>query len=151
MNDKEALRLIAFDLAKFNKTKCKRVTVALIISVAFNIFLVGSACHDYRYIKHYDYGDMPTIETYMPVVVGVATSKPSAHILTRQKLKNIYEVETFEQLLEKCALSENEKFMLREHYLKQKSFQTIAMEMNYSPDRLRHIHQDILKKINKLL
>ena len=79
---------------------------------------------------------------------GVAVSE---HIATKHKLKNIAEVSTFEALLQRCILTDEERYILRQHYLHGRSFQSIAMELSYSEDWIKHKHQKMLIKLKQLL
>lgn len=145
MEQKEALEAISLDLARINKRRCMILAILLLVSVAINIIL------SYALIKDCAYKNA-VIGTCTPAMLSTASSKTSSsHIVTRQKLRDIYDVKTFDDLLERSTLTDNEKYILRSYYLKKRSMQAIAMDLNYSPDRIRHIHQSILKKINKLL
>jgi DNA-directed RNA polymerase specialized sigma24 family protein len=143
MKQREALNNLTLDLIKLNKKKNRRLTAVLMVSLALNIVLACMVL-DMR-TEPVEYAD----ETI--IVSAVMTKKPSEHIATRQKLKNIYEVKTFEELLERCILTEDEKYILRQHYLHGKSFVAISMDMGYSEDTIKHKHQKILKKIQRLL
>ncbi len=75
----------------------------------------------------------------------------SEHIKTRQKLKSICEVSTFENLMEKCILSDIEKEILRLHYLKGKDFCYIGDELGFAEVTIKKKHKKILQKLNKLI
>lgn len=75
----------------------------------------------------------------------------SEHIATKHKLKDIADVSTFEALITTCILTDEERYILRQHYLKGRSFQSIALEMNFSEDWIKHKHQRILAKLKQLL
>ena len=75
----------------------------------------------------------------------------SEHINTRQKLKSICEVSTFENLMEKCVLSDTEKEILRLHYLKGKDFRYIGDELGFAEVTIKKKHKKILQKLNKLI
>lgn len=143
MKQREALNNLTLDLIKLNKKKNRRLTAILMVSLALNIVL---ACMVFDMkTEPVEYAD----ETI--IISAVMTKKPSEHIATRQKLKDIYEVKTFEELLERCILTEDEKYILRQHYLHGKSFVAISMDMGYSEDTIKHKHQKILKRIQRLL
>lgn len=143
MKQREALNALAFDILQLSKRQNKRLTIALVVSLIINVFFL---CMLF---------DAKTDEVQMAnktIIMGaVMAKKPSEHIATRQKLKDIYEVKTFEDLLERCVLTEDEKYILRQHYLHGKSFVAISIDMGYSEDTIKHKHQKILKKIKKLL
>lgn len=75
----------------------------------------------------------------------------SEHIETRRKLRSIYSVNTFEQLIESCVLTDEDKSILRLHYLKGKDFRFIGDELGFSERTIRRRHQKILSKLNKML
>lgn len=75
----------------------------------------------------------------------------SEHIKTRQKLKSIYSIQSFEDLLESCVLTETDKTILRLHYLKGKDFRFIADELGYAESTIKRHHKKILSKLNNML
>lgn len=79
---------------------------------------------------------------------GIAVSD---HIATRRKLQAIAENTAFEDLISRCILTDEEKHILRQHYLQGRSFQSIAFELNFSEDWIKHKHQRILAKLKQLL
>jgi DNA-directed RNA polymerase specialized sigma24 family protein len=144
MKQREALNNLTMDIVKISKRKNKILTIALIVSVLINMFLISM-------LFHLNNSQSCGIDTCGIVLATAIAKQPSEHITTRQKLKDIAEVKTFEELLERCILTDDEKFLLREHYLRGRSFQSIAMHMGYSEDSIKHKHQKVLKKIKKLL
>lgn len=75
----------------------------------------------------------------------------SEHIETRNKLKSIYDVNTFEDLLNSCVLTEEDKTILKLHYLKGKNLGYIADELGYSESTIKRKHHKILSKLNKMM
>nr|DAH73220.1 MAG TPA: ECF sigma factor [Caudoviricetes sp.] len=75
----------------------------------------------------------------------------SQHIETRQKLKDICEVSTFENLINSCTLSDTEKTILRLHYLEGKDFRYIGDELGFAEVTIKKKHKKTLQKLNKLL
>lgn len=73
------------------------------------------------------------------------------HIDTRRKLRSIYEVSTFEQLIESCVLTDEDKSILRLHYLKGKDFRFIGDALGFSETTIKKRHRKILSKLNKML
>ena len=142
MKQREALNSIYNDIIKISKKRNRVLTIALAVSILINLALLLT-------ILQIKVENIATDEAAM--LTAVAVKKPSEHIITRNKLKEIPDIVTFEQLLNRCILSENDKHILREHYLHEKSFVAIALEMGYSEDTIKHRHQKILKKIKKLL
>lgn len=75
----------------------------------------------------------------------------SEHIETRNKLKAIYDIKSFENLLENCILTDIEKEILRLHYLKGKDFQFIGDKLGFAEVTIKKKHKKCLQKLNKLL
>lgn len=73
------------------------------------------------------------------------------HILTRQKLKAIPRVSTFEELLSISTLGEVDKEILRMHYLQEKDFRFIGDSLGFSESTIKAKHKKALKKLNNLL
>lgn len=69
----------------------------------------------------------------------------------RDQLKGIYSVKTFEELLESCILTDEEKDLLNLHYLKGKDFRYIGDMLGYSESTIKRKHKKILSKFVKLL
>lgn len=66
-------------------------------------------------------------------------------------LKDIPLVETFEALLNKSMISDEEKELMRLHYIQKKDFRFIGDTLGYSEASIKAKHRKILKKLNKLL
>ena len=70
---------------------------------------------------------------------------------TKQKLKDIPKLSTFNELLESSTLSDLEKEIIRMHYLKRIPLETIADLKGYSRSALMKMHKAILNKLSKIL
>lgn len=75
----------------------------------------------------------------------------SEHINTKHKLKEICEVKTFEDLLNSCTLTEEDKTIIRLHYLKGKDLAYIADILGFSESTIKRRHKKILIKLNKII
>lgn len=75
----------------------------------------------------------------------------SDHINTKKKIKSIYSVKTFEELLQSCVLTEEDKMIMRMIYLKGKSLSFIADELGFSESTIKRKHKTILSKLSKLI
>ena len=75
----------------------------------------------------------------------------SVHTDTRKKLKSIPKVSTFMELLDSCTLTEEDKEIIKLHYLKGKNLSFIADTLGYSESAIKKKHKAILSKLNKLL
>lgn len=75
----------------------------------------------------------------------------SEHIETRRKLKSIYDVKTFKDLLDTCILTEDERTIIELHYLKGKDLAYIADTLGFSESTVKRKHRNILSKLNKAL
>ena len=69
----------------------------------------------------------------------------------RNTLKDIPLIETFEALLNKSMISDEEKELMRLHYIQKKDFRFIGDTLGYSEASIKAKHRKILKKLNKLL
>lgn len=74
----------------------------------------------------------------------------SEHIETRRKLKDIPDLVGFDELLERSTLSEEDKLMLRLHYLEDKDFRYIGDTLGYAETTVKKRHRKALLKLNKL-
>lgn len=72
-------------------------------------------------------------------------------IKTRRKVQEIYSVETFEDLLEKCMLTDTEKAILRLHYQQGKDLAFIGDELGFSESTIKRKHRQILIKISHMV
>lgn len=73
------------------------------------------------------------------------------HIETRNKVKGIVEIQTFSELLNKCILSDEEREIMKLHYLSGKNFSYIGDLLGYSESSIKKKHKKILKKLNKII
>lgn len=72
------------------------------------------------------------------------------HIKTRRKLKDIASIQTFNDLLNACTISEQDKEMLRLHYIEGMSFQDIGLKLGFSDETVRKHHSKAIRKISKM-
>lgn len=75
----------------------------------------------------------------------------SEHILTRKKIKEIANIFDFNEMLDKSTLSEEDKYIIRTHYLEEKDFRFIADFLGYSESTIKYRHKKALLKIGKIL
>lgn len=75
----------------------------------------------------------------------------SDHIETRKKLKDIPKVSTFMELLDSCTLTDEDKEIIKLHYVKGKNLGYIADLLGYSESAIKKKHKRILSKLNKIL
>jgi DNA-directed RNA polymerase specialized sigma subunit len=74
----------------------------------------------------------------------------SEHIDTRRKIQDISSVKTFEELLENCILTDEDKTLMRLHYLNGKDFCFIGDLLGFSESTIKRRHKKILQKLNKM-
>lgn len=74
----------------------------------------------------------------------------SEHIDTRRKIQDISSVKTFEELLENCILTDEDKMLMRLHYLNGKDFRFIGASLGFSESTIKRRHKKILQKLNKM-
>ena len=75
----------------------------------------------------------------------------SHHIETRRKLQEVPLVSEFEAILKLCTLSDEDKNILRMHYIQKKDFRYIADSLGYSEKTIKQRHKDALRKISYAL
>lgn len=75
----------------------------------------------------------------------------SEHIQTRDKVKSIASITTFNDLIDNCVLSDEDREILRMHYLQGKDFRYIGDTLGFSESTIKKRHKKALQKLNKLL
>lgn len=75
----------------------------------------------------------------------------SNHVETRKKLKSIPRVSTLVELLDDCTLSDEDKTIIKMHYVQNKNLGYIADILGYSESTIKKKHRKILCKISKIL
>lgn len=73
------------------------------------------------------------------------------HIRTRHKVKDINTPKEFDDILSGVILSDEDKQILRMHYIGRDSLMEIAMKMGYSERTVKRRHKSALRKIAKIL
>lgn len=73
------------------------------------------------------------------------------HIETRNRLREIVEIQTFSDLLNQCILSEEDRQIMELHYLRGKDLRYIADLLGYSEGTIKKKHRRILKKLKQIL
>lgn len=76
---------------------------------------------------------------------------PSEHIETRKKVQEIASISTFNELLDSCTLTEEDKEILRMHYLQGKDFRYIGDMLGFAESTVKKHHIKALRKLNKVL
>lgn len=74
----------------------------------------------------------------------------STHLDTRRKLKDIPDISRFDDLLERSTLTDEDKELLRLHYLKGKDFCYIGDLLGYAETTIKKRHIKALAKLSKL-
>lgn len=75
----------------------------------------------------------------------------SEHVKTRNRLKSIPKISTLMDLLNSCTLSEEDKTIVKMHYVQGKNLGYIADILGYSESTIKKKHKKILCKISKIL
>lgn len=75
----------------------------------------------------------------------------SLHVQTRHKIQELCSIKSFEDVLNSCILTDEEKELMRLHYLKGKDFRYIADTLGFSESTIKRKHRKILVKIGNLL
>lgn len=74
----------------------------------------------------------------------------SEHIKTKHKIKDIASITTFNELLDACTLTDEDKELLRMHYLQGKDFRYIGDVLGFSESTVKKHHRKALQKLNKV-
>lgn len=72
------------------------------------------------------------------------------HIKTRNRIKSIASITTFNELIDACTLSDEDKEILRLHYLKGKDFRYIGDTLGFSESTIKKRHRKALQKLNRV-
>ena len=75
----------------------------------------------------------------------------SEHIKTRNRIKEIASITTFNDLIDACTLTEEDKELLRLHYLQGKDFRYIGDKLGFAESTVKKRHRKALQKLNKIL
>lgn len=76
---------------------------------------------------------------------------PSEHIKTRNKIKEIASITTFNDLIDACTLTEEDKELLKLHYLQGKDFRYIGDKLGFAESTVKKRHRKALQKLSKIL
>lgn len=74
----------------------------------------------------------------------------SKHIETRRRIQSIADISSFNDLLNKSTLSDEDKLLLKLHYIQGKDFRYIGDMLGYAESTIKKKHRKILAKLNKL-
>lgn len=70
---------------------------------------------------------------------------------TRRKLRAVTGVQDFQQILNSCVLTEDEKTLLKLHYLDGKNFALIGDLLGFSESAIKAKHTKCLDKLKNFL
>ena len=73
------------------------------------------------------------------------------NVKTRKLLKDIATIDTFNEIINAAMLTDEDRFILTEHYLKGKNFAYIADELGYAEITINKRHCKILQKLSRIL
>lgn len=73
------------------------------------------------------------------------------HIRTRRKLQEVPLLSDFESVLDRCTLSEQEKEIMRMHYIDKQEFSFIGDKLGFAERTIKAKHKKILRKISYAL
>lgn len=76
---------------------------------------------------------------------------PTDYIKVKRKVKEIPDIRSFNDLLEASTLSDEDKEIIRLHYLKDKDFGFIADKLGYTDVTVKAKHRKAIMKLSKLL
>lgn len=81
----------------------------------------------------------------------ILDSSDSDHLSTRSALRQISTRDELIDVIERAALSEEEEYILIEHYLNHKNLSVIADFIGYSISSTKRKHKEALSKISGVL
>lgn len=73
------------------------------------------------------------------------------YIKVKRKVKEIPDIRSFDSLLEASTLSDEDKEIIRLHYLQDKDFGFIADTLGYTDVTVKAKHRKAIMKLSKLL
>lgn len=73
------------------------------------------------------------------------------NIRTRRRLQAVPLAAEFERILSLCCLSEENKEIMRMHYIQEKDLKCIGDLLGYSESAMKKRHAKILSKLNHVL
>ena len=73
------------------------------------------------------------------------------HIDTRRKIKDIASISTFKELIDSAMLTNEDKKILKLHYIVGYDFRMIGDILGYSESTIKRRHRKALAKIGKIL
>ena len=76
---------------------------------------------------------------------------PTDYIKVKHKVKDIPDLRSFNGLLDASTLSDEDKEIMRLHYLKEKDFNYIADTLGFSEAAVKLRHKKAIMKLSKLL
>lgn len=75
----------------------------------------------------------------------------SEHIDTSRKLREIPLIKDFDDVLNLCTLSDEDKEILRRHYIQKETLYNIASDLGYTERAIIKKHKEALRKISHAL
>lgn len=76
---------------------------------------------------------------------------PTDHIKTRRKIRAIANIADFNDLLDRSTLSDEDKILIRMHYIERKTLTYIADMFGYAESTIKYRHRMALIKIGEIL
>lgn len=73
------------------------------------------------------------------------------HIETRKKLKSIVAKQDFIDILDRCLLTKNERFLMEKFYLDGMVLGDIALELGLTEWAMLKMHSRALKKVSEVI
>lgn len=73
------------------------------------------------------------------------------HVKIKNQIKDIYDVDVFRDLIERCMISDEAKLILSMYYIQRKSLNFIADELGWSYATIKRRHSEALSKLKPLL
>ena len=75
----------------------------------------------------------------------------TSHIETKHRVKDIADINTFNDIISNVKMSETDKDILKRIYVDEQNVNFIADMLGYSERTIRRRHESALKKISKII
>lgn len=75
----------------------------------------------------------------------------TSHIETKRKIKDIADINTFNEIVSNVKMSDTDKDILKLIYVDEQNINFIADMLGYSARTIKHRHALALQKINKII
>lgn len=150
-----ALNKVVVSLLEERKKEMRHIwmvllTICIIFAIAISVFAYFNYTDKQMLMEQLENTRVDFME-YLDTIEYTTTETTTETTITQDKVRQIPRVSTFNALLEECTISQEEKELMRLHYLENKDFCYIGDQLGYSEITMKRWHKKILRKLNKVL